>query len=143
MHQAPTQDVYLPSRLEPHVNTASYQIVPIQSSSQQDSIHEIVRELLRTLSQRGTGQHLCPFGRSCTKGGVENGGVKVFERNSAFRFVWLFLVWNTVLKSSSAHLQKHEKMFKCHLPGCNAKGGFARIDQLKRRQQTVPHSTRK
>jgi hypothetical protein len=87
LHPPPIQDVYLPTRLDSHVNTTSYQIVHIQSSSQQDSVHEIVRELLRTLSQRGTGQHICPFGRACTKGGIENGGVKVFERNSAFRFV--------------------------------------------------------
>jgi hypothetical protein len=87
--QPTTQDIYMPSRLDPHLNPASYQLVPIQAQSQHDTVHEIVKDLLRTLSQRGTGQHICPYGRACTKGGIENGALRVFERNSAFRFVYL------------------------------------------------------
>jgi hypothetical protein len=36
---------------------------------------------------RGKGQHRCPHGSQCTKGGFRNGEVIVFERNSAFRLV--------------------------------------------------------
>ena len=38
-----------------------------------------------------------------------------------------------------AHLQKHEKLYKCDIPGCKNKKGFARIDQLKRHKQVVSH----
>ncbi len=38
------------------------------------------------LSVRGKGQHVCPHGLACTKGGVGSDGLPiVFERNSAFR----------------------------------------------------------
>jgi len=93
-------------------------------NQQERDVSETVQHLLMTLSVRGTGRHCCPYKWKCTKGGVKDGEFVIFERNSAFR----------------AHLQKHEKQFKCNLPGCNAKGGFARIDQLKRHQATVPHN---
>lgn len=41
-----------------------------------------------------------------------------------------------------AHMAKHEKRYKCHLPGCTNTTGFARPDQLERHQQTVRHHQR-
>ncbi|KAL8729383.1 MAG: hypothetical protein Q9166_004776 [cf. Caloplaca sp. 2 TL-2023] len=74
--------------------------------------------------QRGKGTHYCELGHACTKGGVNADGTLVnFERNSAFR----------------AHQDKHEKRFRCDIPGCTNKTGFARIDQLNRHKQTVRH----
>lgn len=73
---------------------------------------------------RGSGHHTCPQGLSCTKGGVNaEGALVVFERNSAFR----------------AHLEKHEKTYRCDIPGCTNTKGFARIDQLRRHKETVRH----
>jgi hypothetical protein len=41
-----------------------------------------------SLSNRGKGHHVCPWGSSCTKGGVgSDGELVVFERNSKFRLV--------------------------------------------------------
>jgi len=90
---------------------------------QENDIHNRVKELIDSLSQRGTGRHTCPYGAACSKGGIKNGQFVVFERNSAFR----------------AHLLKHERLYTCNLPYCTAKGGFARIDQLRRHQHHVPH----
>jgi hypothetical protein len=39
------------------------------------------------LLARGKGQHRCPHGGECTKGGFRNGEIVIFERNSAFRLV--------------------------------------------------------
>lgn len=39
------------------------------------------------LLARGKGQHRCPHGSECTKGGFRNGEIVIFERNSAFRSV--------------------------------------------------------
>ena len=79
------------------------------------------------LTSRGSGHHTCPQGLSCTKGGVNaEGALVVFERNSAFR----------------AHLEKHEKTYKCDIPGCTNTKGFARIDQLRRHKETVRHRRR-
>ncbi|KAK4449071.1 hypothetical protein QBC34DRAFT_97816 [Podospora aff. communis PSN243] len=79
---------------------------------------------LSELAQRGKGQHTCPQAFQCTKGGVNaDGSMVIFERNSAFR----------------AHLQKHEKPFKCDLPGCANHSGFARIDQLLRHKAMARH----
>ena len=40
----------------------------------------------RSLTSRGKGKYTCPYGRSCTKGGVQRDGTPViFERNSAYR----------------------------------------------------------
>lgn len=73
---------------------------------------------------RGSGHHTCPQGLSCTKGGVNaEGALIIFERNSAFR----------------AHLEKHEKTYRCDIPGCINTKGFARIDQLRRHKETVRH----
>ncbi|KAK3342138.1 hypothetical protein B0T25DRAFT_560062 [Lasiosphaeria hispida] len=81
-------------------------------------------ELRSSLKKRGKGSYTCPQGLGCTKGGVAaDGSLAVFQRNSEFR----------------THLQKHEKAFKCNLPGCPTKKGFARIDQLRRHQETTRH----
>ena len=51
-------------------------------------IQERISELLSALEKsRGTGQHICPYQYTCEKGGVENGRLKTFGRNSDFRFV--------------------------------------------------------
>jgi hypothetical protein len=39
------------------------------------------------LLTRGKGQHRCPHGSECTKGGFRNDEIIIFERNSAFRLV--------------------------------------------------------
>ncbi|EER45129.1 predicted protein [Histoplasma capsulatum H143] len=44
-----------------------------------------------------------------------------------------------LLKSS--HLEKHQKLYKCELPGCKNHKGFARKDQLQRHQENVAHNT--
>jgi len=95
-------------------------------SSEELTGPDLIRELLTSLSVRGTGRYTCPYLHDCRKGGVKYEELVVFERNSAFR----------------AHLQKHEKQYMCTLPGCTAKGGFARIDQLRRHQTMVPHTKR-
>jgi len=82
-----------------------------------------VHHLMGSLSGRGKGSHICPYGENCTKGGWRDGQGVIFERNSAFK----------------AHLQKHDKAYKCDLPGCTNKSGFARPDQLRRHQDTVSH----
>jgi hypothetical protein len=38
-----------------------------------------------------------------------------------------------------AHMQKHEKRYKCDIPGCTNKDGFARKDQLRRHKESVSH----
>ncbi|KAF2204242.1 hypothetical protein GQ43DRAFT_438141, partial [Delitschia confertaspora ATCC 74209] len=75
------------------------------------------------LSRRGIGNYKCPHSKTCKKGGWKDGDFVVFKQNSAFK----------------AHLQKHEKPFKCDLPGCNNRSGFARLDQLQRHKQKVQH----
>jgi hypothetical protein len=76
------------------------------------------------LSRRGKGHHTCPHMLQCAQGGVRaDGSLVVFERNSAYR----------------AHLQKHDRPYKCDLPGCTNRRGFARADQLRRHQETTRH----
>lgn len=75
----------------------------------------------------------------------------VFERNSAFRLDSLgnrrgeIHLPSTMMLTAvhRAHLQKHEKIHVCQMPGCTAKGGFARVDQLRRHMQTVPHHAKR
>jgi hypothetical protein len=43
-------------------------------------------------------------------------------------------------RGNSAHLLRHEKVFKCDLPGCTNTKGFARIDQLERHKREVKHN---
>lgn len=61
--------------LEPSSSTAGHN----------ESINETVQNLLRSLSVRGTGNHTCPYGAACNKGGFRNGHAFIFGRNSAFR----------------------------------------------------------
>lgn len=48
----------------------------------------------------------------------------------------------TANKILRTHLQKHEKAFKCNIPGCKNTAGFARIDQLRRHKIEVHHINR-
>lgn len=46
---------------------------------------------LSVLDRRGKGNHRCPYGEQCNKGGFnsETRQVETFEQNSAFRYVYL------------------------------------------------------
>ncbi|KAG5296979.1 hypothetical protein I7I48_05958 [Histoplasma ohiense] len=97
-----------------------------QSPTVDDGINDTIQDLLKSLVSRGKGNHICPFGYRCRKGGVDsNGEMVIFERNSVFR----------------SHLEKHQKLYKCELPGCKNHKGFARKDQLQRHQENVAHNT--
>ena len=127
---------------------------PAQSSQGSVGLMAPIEEL----KPRGKGQYLCPEGLSCTKGGVQaDGTLVVFERNSAFRLAVPFRIAvfvrvicsknhpqglekrQRMLIGSRAHLEKHEKRYRCDIPGCNNKTGFARIDQLERHKRMVKH----
>ncbi|KAF3931444.1 hypothetical protein ABW19_dt0203082 [Dactylella cylindrospora] len=41
------------------------------------------------LDKRGTGNHVCPYGFDCKKGGCINGELRVFKRNSEYRYASL------------------------------------------------------
>ncbi|KAF2174961.1 hypothetical protein K469DRAFT_756512 [Zopfia rhizophila CBS 207.26] len=75
------------------------------------------------LSRRGTGDYKCPLKTNCTKGGVVDGKLKSFKRNSEYR----------------AHRDRHLKPYKCDLTGCSNKKGFGRKDQLDRHKQQAKH----
>lgn len=45
--------------------------------------------------------------------------------------------FSKLLKIPRAHLQKHERAYKCNIPGCRNRMGFARTDQLKRHKREV------
>ncbi|KAM5434467.1 hypothetical protein McanCB21832_003877 [Microsporum canis] len=92
---------------------------------------EAFQSLYPHLNRRGVGTWVCPHAEKCTKGGVRDGVLVVFERNSSFKSV--------PSEAPAAHLQKHEKAFKCSIPGCKNTTGFARIDQLKRHKIEVHH----
>lgn len=103
-----------------------------------------VERLLQETSHRGKGSHHCPYGIACVKGGVSTDDKLVlFERNSAFRYVttaWRRQQLISEKKGFRAHLEKHLKLYKCHLPGCSNKTGFSRLDLLHRHQTGVPHN---
>jgi hypothetical protein len=47
---------------------------------------ESIERLLSALSIRGKGNHTCPLGSSCDKGGFDpHGALVIFERNSDFK----------------------------------------------------------
>lgn len=72
---------------QPHVERHKVPVDAIDSPTSDDPMQEIIQECLAKLSSRGKGAHICPFGASCTKGGVAPGGYLVkFERNSAFKY---------------------------------------------------------
>ncbi|KAH0559376.1 hypothetical protein GP486_004110 [Trichoglossum hirsutum] len=59
-----------------------------ETTAFEGSIQETVTDLLTSLSARGRGSFVCPYDRSCVKGGVGRyGEIVTFERNSAFRLV--------------------------------------------------------
>ena len=106
---------------------AGFQTPSGDKPNSQQSSSDHPRTLSTDLTSRGSGHHTCPQGLSCTKGGINaEGALVVFERNSAFR----------------AHLEKHEKTYRCDIPGCTNMKGFARIDQLRRHKETVRHRRR-
>ena len=58
-----------------------------ETDAQDEEVQTDAISLSRGLKHRGQGQHVCPHGASCTKGGTnEDGSLRVFLRNSAFRY---------------------------------------------------------
>ncbi|WYZ37762.1 hypothetical protein EsH8_II_001268 [Colletotrichum jinshuiense] len=89
-----------------------------------DSVDNVDNVDMESLRHRGKGEYMCPYWKTCQKGGQDfNGRPKIFHRNCMYR----------------QHIQKHSKPHKCRLPGCPNKEGFARKDQLVRHQQNVKH----
>ena len=116
---------------------------PESSISDQDAQNSKI-ELLENLSKRGKGQYYCPYGTECKKGGLHRDKTPVvFERNSTFKFVEPLYNCAVGVKANihpnRAHLQKHLKVYKCDVPGCKNRSGFARSDQLERHKKTVAH----
>ncbi|KAK4185039.1 hypothetical protein QBC35DRAFT_390406 [Podospora australis] len=111
---------------QPYKHSSTYTSRAVQASmgdphgaSELSPPSEENRDISSDLSRRGKGQHTCPY-TGCKKGGTDADGQPViFERNSHFR----------------AHLQKHERPYKCDISGCSNKRGFARKDQLNRHQE--------
>lgn len=61
---------------------------PASPDSPHDAAANEASRLMASLSSRGKGSYVCPYGPSCRKGGVKpNGEIVVFERNSAFKLV--------------------------------------------------------
>ena len=72
----------------PQTHSFSSTIPNAGSHRSDDEAQEAVMNLLESLSQRGTGEYVCPYGVECPKGGSSpNGRLVVFTRNSAFRSV--------------------------------------------------------
>jgi hypothetical protein len=72
------------------------------------------------------GKNYCPRGLECKKGGVVDGKLVLFERNSAY----------------IQHCNKHKRPFVCQLEGCPnpvQRRNFARADGLRRHQELVSH----
>jgi hypothetical protein len=115
---------------------------PESPVSDQDAQDSVIR-LLENLSKRGKGQYYCPYGAGCRKGGLHRDGTPaVFERNSTFKLVRQLSNQTepkTNMHRNRTHLQKHLKVYKCDIPGCRNKSGFARSDQLTRHKETVQH----
>lgn len=57
----------------------------IKSPRLEDETQGIINEMLADLGRRGKGEYTCPLGNRCRKGGISNGELFVFKRNSAFR----------------------------------------------------------
>ncbi|KLJ13167.1 hypothetical protein EMPG_11889 [Blastomyces silverae] len=114
-----------------------------------DATNDTIQDLLKSLVSRGKGDHFCPLGHRCRKGGVDgNGEIVNFERNSVFRHVLAFILYIenqhilflTQIGFVRSHLEKHQKLHRCELPGCKNHKGFARKDQLQRHQENVAHN---
>jgi hypothetical protein len=48
-------------------------------------IYDKIDGLLQVIGTRGTGEHVCPLGSSCRKGGWKDDTLIVFTRNSSFK----------------------------------------------------------
>jgi hypothetical protein len=88
--ETPTFQPYLESHSSqedehPSPSLDENHIFPSEHYTHEDEIHNTVRDIINSLSQRGTGRHMCPYGAACSKGGFKDGQYVVFERNSAFR----------------------------------------------------------
>lgn len=82
---ASRRNLYAPQPYDHHSSMGSgYQPLSAQPMSPEDMDNQ-VQDKINKLHTRGTGDHKCPYGEQCTKGGVEHGQIKVFTRNSAFR----------------------------------------------------------
>jgi hypothetical protein len=86
------------SSLDPAMNGADFvDANPMESPNMdppsQDLYGDNTAEVppLDRLKSRGKGIYSCTQGMDCKKGGVENGKVKVFSRNSDFRYVAFFV----------------------------------------------------
>jgi hypothetical protein len=90
MHQPSSHDA---ACHHPHfcaLSRNNFSYVPISGPLTEEELSNYIGKVGNSLGQRGTGRHVCPYGRSCTKGGVEtDGSMKVFGRNSAFRYHFL------------------------------------------------------
>ena len=58
------------------------------SPASDERLQVTIAPLVGNLSERGKGQHTCPYKHECAKGGTHpDGSLVVFERNSAFKCV--------------------------------------------------------
>jgi len=84
----PITAMTLPLVRSPTIQNATYitprSVTPPRSDDQ--AMAKVHRDL-DILQARGTGNHRCPFGTRCTKGGFRDGQVVVMKRNSAYRSV--------------------------------------------------------
>lgn len=63
-----------------------------------------VQSLSERLKMRGKGRYFCPYGMSCNKGGIINGQLKEFNRNSDFRlFVFVIIISLSVTDKYIGH----------------------------------------
>ncbi|KAH7136254.1 hypothetical protein EDB81DRAFT_801859 [Dactylonectria macrodidyma] len=97
---------------------------PMDVTAEQQTTPEVT-PTIDNLRVRGSSHYTCPHGMACKRGGVQNGQLRVFKRNSDFR----------------THLERHERVYKCDLPGCPNRKGFSRPDQLERHKRLVKHET--
>src|SRR6266480_7187827 len=69
-----------PTRPDPNDQEVENEII---NTAPDDGVNSI-QSLLEQLKPRGKGRYFCPHGKSCDKGGVTNGQLKEFNRNSDF-----------------------------------------------------------
>lgn len=91
------------------------------ASPSQDEADKAAYASIADVSTRGSGVYKCSFGFKCTKGGVKEGQIRIFKRNSEYR----------------THMMKHEKAFRCIYLGCGK--SFSRLDNLKRHEAKLGH----
>ncbi|ROT36573.1 hypothetical protein SODALDRAFT_222249 [Sodiomyces alkalinus F11] len=127
-HQRAYSDTSAVVKQSPETSAVRFPVSPSMNSKPGASLPPDPMDLddidLAQLRNRGKGVYRCSYGKSCTKGGVDrHGNIVIFERNCMFR----------------QHMDKHKKPFKCPIPGCQNKDGFARKDQLERHIKNVRH----